>query len=195
MIERAHSPTDETLAAEIARRPTEDLRAELFRRYEKRVYLWCFRYTHDIEEAIELSEEIFMEIFGGLKGFSEFSRFSTWVYRAARDHCLGELAARRTRWWKRLVASGETTGEAPDETAFQCRVADLGDLERVLETARSCMEPTELEAFVLHYREGLAASEIGRMLGCESAADTRRLIQSAREKFGRFVRDEGLGDV
>ncbi len=195
MIERIQEATDEALAAEIAKRPTDELCAELFRRYEKRVYLWCWRYAHDVDEAIELSQEIFMKIFTNAGSFSGLSRFSTWVYQVTRNHCLGKLATRRAEWWKALVRLGETAGPEPEETAFHDRVDNLEDLERILALAGKGMEKNELEAFVLHYREGLTVREITRMLGCENVTGARTLIQNARRKFARLVREEGLDDV
>lgn len=195
MIERVQSATDEALASEIARSPKDELCAELFRRYSKKVYLWCFRYTHDVEEAIELSQEIFIKVFRNIGGFSGFSRFSTWVYQVTRNHCLGELSKRRSQWWKRLHSLEDGTGAEALELEFYTQVDALKDLERILEAAQSCMETGELEAFVLHYREGLTVSEITKVLGCENAMGARTLIQNARRKFSRLVQEKGFGNA
>ena len=195
LIERVQSATDEALASEIARSPKDELCAELFRRYSKKVYLWCFRYTHDVEEAIELSQEIFIKVFRNIGSFSGFSRFSTWVYQVTRNHCLGELSNRRSQWWKRLHSLEDGTGAEALELEFYTQVDALMDLERILEAAQSCMETGELEAFVLHYREGLTVSEITKVLGCENATGARTLIQNARRKFSRLVQEKGFGNA
>jgi len=195
LIERVQSATDEALASEIARSPKDELCAELFRRYSKKVYLWCFRYTHDVEEAIELSQEIFIKVFRNIGSFSGFSRFSTWVYQVTRNHCLGELSNRRSQWWKRLHSLEDGTGAEALELEFYTQVDALKDLERILEAAQSCMETDELEAFVLHYREGLTVSEITKVLGCENATGARTLIQKARRKFSRLVQEKGFGNA
>jgi len=195
LIERVQSATDEALASEIARNPSDELCAELFRRYSKKVYLWCFRYTHDVEEAIELSQEIFIKVFRNIGSFSGFSRFSTWVYQVTRNHCLGELSKRRSQWWKRLHSLEDGTGAEALELEFYTQVDALMDLERILEAAQSCMETGELEAFVLHYREGLTVSEITKVLGCENATGARTLIQNARRKFSRLVQEKGFGNA
>jgi len=192
LIERVQSATDEALASEIARSPSDELCAELFRRYSKKVYLWCFRYTHDVEEAVELSQEIFIKIFRNIGSFAGFSRFSTWVYRVTRNHCLGELSKRRSQWWKRLHSLEDGTGAEALEPEFCDRVDALKDLECILEAAQSCMETDELEAFVLHYREGLTVSEITKVLGCENATGARTLIQNARKKFSRLIEEKGF---
>jgi len=192
LIERIQSATDEALASEIARNPRDELCAELFRRYSKRIYLWCFRYTHDVEEAIELSQEIFMKIFGSIGSFSGLSLFSTWVYQVTRNHCLGELTTRRSRWRKRLHSLEEGMDAESIGQGFFDRIDSLGDLERILEAAKSYMQTNELQAFVLHYREGLTVNEITKVLGCENATGARTLIQNARRKFGRLIQERGF---
>lgn len=195
LIERVQSATDEALASEIARGPREELCAELFRRYNKKVYLWCFRYTHDVEEAIELSQEIFIKIFRNIGSFSGLSRFSTWVYQVTRNQCLGELSKRRAQWRKRLHSLEDGMGAEALELDFYTHVDALKDLEHILEAAQSCMETDELEAFVLHYREGLTVSEITKVLGCENATGAGTLIQNARRKFSRLIQEKGFEDA
>ena len=192
MIERIRSAPDEALASEIARKPSDELCAELFRRYEKRIYLWSFNYTHDVEEAVELSQEIFIKIFQNIGSFAGLSRFSTWAYQVTRNHCLGELSKKRVQWWKRLHSIEEDTSAEVLETEFFAKVDALRDLERILEAARGCMETGELEAFVLHYREGLTVNEITKILGCENVTGARSLIQNARRKFARLVQERGF---
>jgi RNA polymerase sigma factor (sigma-70 family) len=195
LIEDVQAATDEALAAEIGRQADNRLCTELFRRYCKKIYLWSFGYTHDVEEALELSQEIFAKIFRGIGGFSGRSRFSTWVYSVTRNHCLGELSKRRARWRDRLLSFDEGIGEEALETEVFSRVDEIGDLERILEAAREYMSTDELEAFVLHYREGLTVNEITRIIGCANATGARTLIQSARRKFGRLVEERGFGNV
>jgi len=184
--------TDEELLARIARKPAEDACAELFRRYHKRIYFWCFRYTHDEEEAIDLAQEIFIKIFKNISGFSGRSRFSTWVYQVARNHCLGELAKKRTQWRRRMLAvEGGVEATLADRDIFEW-LDRSEDLRRILEAARDAMSGDELEAFILHYWEGLTVNEVTAMLGCENSTGARTLIQNARRKFKTLIEHEGF---
>jgi RNA polymerase sigma factor (sigma-70 family) len=192
LIEKLKTADDEAIAAALAREPSEELCGELFRRYEKKVYLWSFNYTHDVEEAVELSQEIFVKIFRNIGGFAGRSRFSTWVYGVTRNHCLGELSKKRVEWRKRLEALEDSTRSVAVAADPFAKIETAEDLERILEAARSCMEHDELEAFILHYREGLTVKEITRLLGCENASGARTLIQNARRKFNRLVSEKGL---
>lgn len=163
---------------------------ELFRRHRQRVYLWCFRMAHDHDEAVDLTQEVFIRAFRSLDGFDGRSSFATWVYRIARNHCLNVLASRRMKWRQRLAQIDDL--EVPDPQAAEAlHQADIkGELEEVLDRAARLMPPDELDAFVLHYRDGLTVKEITRVLGCTNATGARTLIQNARRKFRRLHKRE-----
>jgi RNA polymerase sigma-70 factor (ECF subfamily) len=186
--------SDEDLAAIAAARASERVCAELFRRYQQRIYLWSFNYTHDVEEAVDCSQEIFLKIFRSIAGFAGRSSFATWVYAITRNHCLGELSRKREQWRRRLVSIDDL--DVADSTcATDVHQIELkGDLERFLARAQDKMKEEELEAFVLHYREGLTVKEITKVLGCENVTGARTLIQNARRKFKRLAQGRVYSD-
>jgi len=190
-LKALRAASDEELARAIAEQGAEAACAEIFRRYQKKIYLWCFNYTHEVEEAVDCTQEIFIKIFQNIAGFAGRSRFSTWVYSVVRNHCLTMLSRQRDKWRQRLVpldehdVAGASSGEF-----FQAEGLEQ-DLERILAAASERMYPQELEAFVLHYREGMTVNEITRILGCENITGARTLIQNARRKFQRFTKRMG----
>ena len=168
---------------------------ELFRRYRKRVYIWCRGYCHDTDEAVDLAQEIFVKVFTNRRNFDGRSRFSTWVYSIARNHCLGRLERCAERWRKRLIPLEDQ--DVPDDgLAHVLRDKDrMGQLDRLLDRAKTRMKDEELEAFVLHYRDGLSVKEITRALGCRNATGARTLIQNAQRKFRRMTEGKEYPDV
>jgi RNA polymerase sigma-70 factor (ECF subfamily) len=196
---RLRSSTDEELVALLALaagggdgQEAEEASAELFRRYRRKIYLWCFGYTHDVEEAVDCTQEIFVKLFRSVPGFEGRSRFATWVYRITRNHCLGRLARQGEQWRRRLLPLDDSDARDTSWLA-ELRQAELkGEVERVLTRARRAMNEDELEAFVLHYRDGLTVGEITRVLGCDNLTGARTLIQNARRKFRRLVERRGF---
>lgn len=179
--------SDEELAAVLAAGDDEAACEELYGRYRRRVYLWCHGYTHDLDEAVDMSQEIFIKVFARIDAFAGRSRFSTWIYAIARNHCLGQLSRQGARWQQRL-ASLDGVDVADTRCAEELREAELqGSLERLLARAQERMGADELEAFVLHYRDGLTVNEITRTLKCTNATGARTLIQNARRKFRRLT--------
>ena len=180
-------PSDEQLAASLAATGDETACDELFRRFRRRIYLWCHGYCHDRDEAVDLTQEVFIKVFTRVDAFDGRSRFSTWVYAITRNHCLGRLSRQATKWRQRLATIDGIDVE-DQRCAEDLRQAELqGSLERILNKASRKMAPDELEAFILHYRDGLTVNEITRTLGCTNTTGARTLIQNARRKFRRLT--------
>src|SRR5689334_7916912 len=71
----------------------EGLVNELFRRNYSRVARWCLRFQSDRELAADLAQEIFTKAYQNLKSFQAQSKFSTWLFVIARNHCLNAVRA------------------------------------------------------------------------------------------------------
>lgn len=73
------------------RRGDERAFGELVRLHQDRVYDLVYRMLGDREEALDLSQEIFVSIHGAVARFRGESRLSTWIFRVAKNHCLNRL--------------------------------------------------------------------------------------------------------
>ena len=60
----------------------------LVRRYMHRAYQIALDFTHDGEEAKDLSQEAFLRAFMQIKHFDRRSSFYTWFYRIVVNLCL-----------------------------------------------------------------------------------------------------------
>ena len=56
--------------------------------YEKKIYNYCLRMTNRREDAEDLTQEVFVRVYKGLKGFQGNSQFSTWIFRIAHNICI-----------------------------------------------------------------------------------------------------------
>jgi RNA polymerase sigma-70 factor (ECF subfamily) len=61
---------------------------ELFNKYKDMVYSIAIRYTHNREDALEISQEVFINIYKGLPKFRGECKISTWIYRIAVNQAL-----------------------------------------------------------------------------------------------------------
>ena len=179
--------SDNELVAQIVQQGSESASTELFHRYRKKIYIWAFNIAHDREEAVDLTQEVFIRVFRGLEGFDGRAQFSTWVYSIARNHCLSVVGTRKNRWRKNLA---ELEDADTEDLSFSNRMHEAqisGELDQLLDRAGRRMKELELEAFILHFRDGFTIKEISRTLGCTNASGARTLIQNARRKFKRMV--------
>ena len=65
--------------------------------YESPVYNYVLRLVGDRSLAEDLTQEIFVRVFQGLKGFSLRARFTTWLFQVSKNRVLDELRAMERR--------------------------------------------------------------------------------------------------
>src|SRR5947209_10427895 len=64
---------------------------ELVRRHMNRVYSIVYRVIYNREEAEDITQEVFVKVYNGLKKFEQQSSFSSWLYRIATNSALDAL--------------------------------------------------------------------------------------------------------
>jgi RNA polymerase sigma-70 factor (ECF subfamily) len=67
---------------------------ELVRRYQKQVYSLAYRLTNDAEEAMDLSQEVFLKIYQVLERYDDSRPFFPWMYKVASNVCYSLLRKR-----------------------------------------------------------------------------------------------------
>ena len=70
--------------------------AELVATHERMVYQLAYHLLGDRDEALDLSQEVFLRVFRTLPSFRGQSALKTWIYRIAINQ-----ARNRQRWWRR----------------------------------------------------------------------------------------------
>lgn len=70
---------------------------ELFCRYQTLVWRICYSFTHNQQDAEDLTQEVFFRAYRGLPGFQERSSLKTWLYQIALNVCQNEVDRRASR--------------------------------------------------------------------------------------------------
>ena len=61
---------------------------EIIEKYKSTIYKTCLGFTNNIEDANDLSQEVFIHIWKGIKNFRRDSSLNTWIYRITVNTCL-----------------------------------------------------------------------------------------------------------
>jgi RNA polymerase sigma-70 factor, ECF subfamily len=167
----------------------DDLFQELFRRYHLRVTGWCGRIARDPERAFDLAQEVFLQAFRRLDSFRGDSRFSTWLYAIARNHCLNALK----KWRTEPVEKGEVMpldlhGCHGMETHLAMeRRESFENMWRLIDAS---LTPKEARVMALHYGHGLPLATITRELKLSNPSGAKAFIVNARRKLNAVLRGE-----
>lgn len=64
---------------------------DLVKRYEKPIVNYIFRFIQHYEESLDISQEVFMKAYYALNTYNSAFRFSTWLYRIARNTAIDSM--------------------------------------------------------------------------------------------------------
>lgn len=181
------SGSDDIKLVERLRARDERAFNQLVREYERRIYSLVFRFIGRRDEAEDLTQEVFVQVFKAIDQFRGDSKLSTWLYRIAINLCKNRskyLSRRHTSTQDEFhelaerapmhQAKGVTTGDVarPDE-AFAGH-----EMEKVVQKAISMMDPEFREALVLRDIEDLSYEEIGQILGLPDGTVKSRIFRA-----------------
>jgi RNA polymerase sigma-70 factor, ECF subfamily len=149
-----------------------DLRAfaALYARHRGPLYRYVARLVQDREVADDLFQEVWSRVIAHRERYEPRARFSTYLYRVARNCCIDHL--RRVAARPGLLAASAEAGDedptlalcAPDEDSPENRLARAELIARY----RAAIESLPLEqrdAFLLTEQSGLSLEEIAAVTG------------------------------
>jgi RNA polymerase sigma-70 factor, ECF subfamily len=91
--------------------------AELVASHERMVFQLALHLLGDRDEALDLSQEVFLRVFRTIHAFRGQSALRTWIYRIAINQ-----ARNRQRWWRRRRRA--------DQVQLEQHVHDHGELRQ-----------------------------------------------------------------
>lgn len=170
----------------------EDACAELVAEHQRMVYQLSLNLLNDHNEALDLSQDVFLRVFRTVHSFRGHSSLRTWIYRIVVNQ-----ARNRQRWWRRRhkaqqVSLDEHIREHGDLPETNDRGPDRLVGQKVLaERIRVALEQLPFDqktAIVLREIDGLSYDEIGFSLGIAVGTVKSRLAR-AREGLRQQLRD------
>ena len=175
---------DQELLRAVREAPEGDLRAfeQLVVRYQNRILANCRYLTGDVNNAEDLSQEVFLKAYFGLPKFEERSSFRHWLNRIKVNHCLNHLKKDRGRKTQTLGDESandiEELQTGPDAADRVERMEDRAKIEAVLES----MPATLRVPLIMRDMDDLSYEEIAHALGLGLSAVKMR-IKRGREYF------------
>jgi RNA polymerase sigma-70 factor, ECF subfamily len=137
----------------------------LVSRWEKRVFNYLLRLVADREDALDVSQEVFLKAYQNLPKLDDPAKFAGWLFRIAHNEAFSLLRRRR-----------------PDvELAGEPRPADSGgrllpmELSLAVESALKRLNEDQREAVLLKVYQGFKFDEMAEILDCPVSTVKSRL--------------------
>jgi RNA polymerase sigma-70 factor (ECF subfamily) len=153
--------------------------------YRQTVVNVCYRIMLNTEDAEDIAQEVFVEVFFSIKKFRGDSKLSTWIHRIAVSKCLDEIKKRSRK--KRIATFGKSTGL--DEVVHWLVGNDFADSNLIhseeldkLNFALNKLPENQRIALALSKIEGLSNTEISDILE-KSVSSIDSLVFRAKQNL------------
>lgn len=150
-----------------ARRGAVEAYNLLVSRWEKRVFNYLLRLVRDREDALDLSQEVFLKAYQNLGKLEDIGRFGPWLFRIAHNEAYSLLRKRKPD--VAVVPEEGGNFEPRPQPAFPI------ELTLAVESALGRLSEDQREAVILKIYQGFKFEEIAEVLSCPVSTVKSRL--------------------
>lgn len=165
--------------------------AELVETHQRMVFHLALHLLGDQDEALDLSQEVFLSVFRTIGRFRGQSALRTWIYRIVINH-----ARNRQRWWRRRHRAEQVSLDehlaqygdfpAPTDAAAPDRQLENKQLAARIWAALDRLPFDQRTAVVLREIDGLSYEEIAFSLGVAVGTVKSRLTRAREALRGQL---------
>ena len=178
-----------------AKRGDQEAFGALVEANQGRIYNLTLRMTGSPEDALDLSQEAFLNAWRGLDKFQGDSSFSTWLYRLASNACIDFLRREKRRKDISMTVSlddeeEERQAELPDHRHSPEREVERRELREDIRRGLMSLSEEHRQVLVMRELSGMSYAEIGAVLRLEEGTVMSR-IASARVALRKILAKDG----
>ncbi|SDR05540.1 RNA polymerase sigma-70 factor, ECF subfamily [Flagellimonas zhangzhouensis] len=172
--------SDEELVKQIVATNDPLLFGKLYDRYAKMVYNKCYGFAKSDDEAEDLTQDVFLQLFIKLRTFKGKSKFSTWLYSFTYNFCVNYVNRNKQRKMNDQSvqvddSEHKLTEEIPDQSLYQMKTDKL---QKSLEL----ISAEDKSILLLKYQDGASIKDLVHLMDIgESAAKMR--LKRAKERL------------
>jgi len=181
---------DEKFLIEKLKQGDESAFKKIVETWQDMVYNTAIGILQNAEDAEDVAQEVFVQVYESIKGFKAESKLSTWLYRITVSKSLDHLRKKKRK--KRFAyiqsifgANNEMVVDKPD---FNHPGVTLDNKERatVLFEAIAQLPENQKIAFTLNKLEGLSYQEISEVMNT-SISSVESLIHRAKNNLKKLL--------
>ena len=162
--------TDESGLIEKLRLGDEKAFRILFDLYKINVYNTASGFLTNVNDAEDVTQEVFIQVFKSIEHFKENSKLSTWIYRITITKCLDLLRKKKTKKRFAFFVDFFENDEKDKEEVFVNYEhpgiqTDKLELSKILFKEIDKLPDNQRISFVLNKVEKLGSQEISEVMG------------------------------
>jgi len=151
---------------------------ELLRRHQPLVFNTCQRMLNSSQDAEEVCQDAFLQVFHKIKQFEGRSMFKTWLYRVVYNMCID----RQRKLARRRKGDTKVAEQITDEAGIHHEAQAGAKAKDGVNAAIAKLRPEDQEIIVMRFVTGLSIAEIAETMELGLSAAKMRLYR-AQEQF------------
>ena len=137
--------------------------------HQKKVLNTCFRFVNNREDAEDLAQEVFVEVYKSIHSFRGESKISTWIYRIAVTKSLDFIRKKKRKKRFSIIKKVFSDDTLADEIALNKNLypdTHIEEMERIriLNNALESLPENQRTAFTLSKYDEMSYKEIAEIL-------------------------------
>jgi RNA polymerase sigma-70 factor (ECF subfamily) len=160
--------------------------------YQQKVFATCISFVPNKEDAEDIAQEVFIEVFNSIHKFKGDSKLSTWIYRITTNKCLEFIRKKNTK--KRFAFMQSILGnEIPmDKTSYFTEfnhpgiVLENKERNETLFHAINQLPEIQRVVFTLHKIDGKSYKEISEIIK-KSVSSVESLMFRAKKNLQKLL--------
>ena len=169
---------------------------ELYKKHNSMVYNLALNYVQNIEDAQEITQDVFVAIHESLNSFQENSSLSTWMYRITINRSLDFLKAKQRKKRFAFITSlffdnsHDLRHNPPEHNHPGILLEHKEALDNLFKKINE-LPDNQKTALILHKIEQKSQAEVAEIMSISSKA-VESLIQRAKTNLSKKI-SEGEG--
>jgi RNA polymerase sigma-70 factor, ECF subfamily len=170
------------------RQGNESVFRELVDNHRQMVVNTCFGLLHNTDDAEDVAQEVFIEVFRSVDKFRADAKISTWLYRIAVNRSLNFIRDNKKRkWFQSFNDVVESKKDSLSQLAVDYADTPEFDMEKsqrtlLLHEAIDALPENQRIAFTLNKYEDLAYKDIAEVMKL-SVSSVESLIHRAKKNL------------
>ncbi len=152
---------------------------ELYRTYNRAMYNICVRMMGNREEAEDVLQNAFIDVFTKMHTFRFESSVGAWIKRIVVNHCINGLKKRRID----LVDLGDALANQPDQTYEP--IETEGEVQKIKQAIQQLPDGYRV-VFSLYCLEGYDHREISQILSISEGA-SKSQYSRAKKRLNQML--------
>ena len=161
---------------------------EIVRQYKNQVYNIAYGMLGSPEDAQDITQDVFVSVWEKIGQFRFRSKFSTWLYRIAKNMSLNEKS-RRTSRKTDVVEIDDSQAWVPVDHQTPEDEILASEQQQILHKALGQLKESYRTILVLREMEELSYEDLSAVLGCSIGRVKSRLYEARMQLRGILKRE------